>query len=312
MDTPELQNLLCGALAAQDLQGSREARLHARPRQQAPVRGNRHGSALEGDGVVGTGRDTVAAARAAIWAKDQLRSHPLALRIVTAQAGEWTTLQKHGGPETVSIVKGKSLDVEGVADRHGLVALWLRVRVVKGIVGSVGARVGREVNIPGLRRPVKWLLGRLASYLAGRRIPDLNSGLRVVQRRLVQRFDHLLPSGFSYTTSITLAALCSDALVHFHPIDYRARLGRSKIRAFHTFDFLILILRTVVFYNPLKVFLPIGAIFFLIGFAKMICDLFIGNFSDTVVMGILGAVIIWSVGLLADQISRPSLGMRTQ
>lgn len=150
----------------------------------------------------------------------------------------------------------------------------------------------------------------MAEYLAGTRIPDLNSGLRVVRKDLVERFAHLLPSGFSFTTSITLAALCNDRLVHYHPIEYGTRLGTSKIRPFHAFEFLMLILRTVVFFNPLKVFLPLGAVLFLIGFAKLVWDLFIGDFSDTVVMGFLGAVIVWSVGLLSDQISRIGLGSR--
>lgn len=174
----------------------------------------------------------------------------------------------------------------------------------------VGARSAGDVRIPAVRRPAKWILARLASYLAGTRIPDLNSGLRVVRRDLVERFAHLLPSGFSFTTSITLAALCNDRLVHYHPIEYRARLGNSKIRPIHAFEFLLLILRTVVFFNPLKVFLPVGAVLFLIGFAKLVWDLFIGDFSDTVVMGFLGAVIVWCVGLLSDQISRTGLGPR--
>jgi glycosyltransferase involved in cell wall biosynthesis len=174
----------------------------------------------------------------------------------------------------------------------------------------VGARVGSQANVPALRRPAKWLLARLAGYLAGQQIPDLNSGMRVVRRRLVERFDHLLPSGFSFTTSITLAALCSDALVHYHPIAYHPRLGESKVRATHAFDFLLLILRTVVFFNPLKVFLPLGAILFMVGFGKFLWDLFIGDFSDTVVMGFLGAVIVWCVGLLSDQIARVALGPR--
>lgn len=174
----------------------------------------------------------------------------------------------------------------------------------------VGARRGADVNIPMVRRPPKWILGRLASYLSGQAIPDLNSGLRVVHRGLVERFEHLLPSGFSFTTTITLAALCNDALVHYHPIDYRVRVGASKIRPFHAFEFLMLILRTVVFFNPLKVFLPIGAVLFLVGFAKFIWDLFVGNFSETVVMGFLGAVIVWCVGLLSDQIARVGMGPR--
>ncbi len=174
----------------------------------------------------------------------------------------------------------------------------------------VGARTG--ANVPAARRPAKWFLGRLASYLAGQDIPDLNSGLRVVRRRVVERFEHLLPSGFSFTTTITLAVLVNDGLVRWHPIDYRPRLGASKIRPFHAFDFLMLILRTVVFFNPLKVFLPAGAVLFLIGFAKFVWDLFVGNFSETVVMGFLGAVVVWCVGLLSDQIARTGLGPRAR
>lgn len=176
----------------------------------------------------------------------------------------------------------------------------------------VGARTGASVHVPAARRPAKWFLGRLASYLAGQDIPDLNSGLRVVRRSVVERYEHLLPSGFSFTTTITLAVLVNDGLVHWHPIDYRPRLGASKIRPFHAFDFLMLILRTVVFFNPLKVFLPVGAVLFLIGFAKFVWDLFVGNFSETVVMGFLGAVVVWCVGLLSDQIARTGLGPRVR
>lgn len=174
----------------------------------------------------------------------------------------------------------------------------------------VGARVGADVHIPALRKPAKWFLNRLAGYLAGERIPDLNSGLRVVDRGLVERFEHLLPSGFSFTTTLSLAALATDTLINYHPIDYRPRLGDSKIKPFHVFEFLMLILRTVVFFNPLKVFLPLGGILFLVGFGKFVWDLFIGDFSDTVVMGFLGAIIIWCMGLLSDQISRVALGNR--
>lgn len=175
----------------------------------------------------------------------------------------------------------------------------------------VGARTGDDVHVPTVRRPAKWFLGKLASYLAGRSIPDLNSGLRVIRRDLVERYEHLLPSGFSFTTTITLAALCNEGLVHYHPIDYRVRVGASKIRPGHAFDFLMLILRTVVYFNPLKVFLPAGAVLFLIGFGKFLWDLFmVGDFSDTVVMGFLGAVLVWSVGLLSDQIARTGLAPR--
>ena len=172
---------------------------------------------------------------------------------------------------------------------------------------AVGARIGEHVAIPLARRPAKWFLGRLASYLAGRDIPDLNSGLRVMRKPLVKRFEHLLPSGFSFTTTITLASLCSGSLVRYSPIDYHERIGESKIRPTHAVEFLLLILRTIVYFNPLKVFLPAGGVFFVGGFAKFVYDLTLGNFSETALLGFLGAAILWAVGLLSDQISRIAL-----
>jgi glycosyltransferase involved in cell wall biosynthesis len=170
----------------------------------------------------------------------------------------------------------------------------------------VGARIGESVAIPLARRPAKWFLGVLASYLAGRKIPDLNSGLRAMRKELVLRFEHLLPAGFSFTTTITLASLCSGALVKYLPIDYHARIGESKIRPGHAFDFLVLIVRTIVYFNPLKVFLPLGGVFFAGGLAKFVYDLFLGNFSETALLGFVGAAILWAVGLLSDQIARVS------
>ncbi|MCI0530952.1 MAG: glycosyltransferase family 2 protein [candidate division Zixibacteria bacterium] len=171
----------------------------------------------------------------------------------------------------------------------------------------VGARIGKNVAIPTIRQPAKWFLGRLASYLAGRNIPDLNSGLRVMRKPLIMRFKHLLPPGFSFTTTITLAALCSGALVKYTPIDYFARIGKSKIRAHHAVEFLLLIIRTIIYFNPLKIFLPLGGFFFLGGLLKFSYDLSNGNFSETALFGFLGAAILWAVGLLSDQITKIAL-----
>jgi glycosyltransferase involved in cell wall biosynthesis len=171
----------------------------------------------------------------------------------------------------------------------------------------VGARTGKHVEEPMMRRPAKWFLRVLAGYLAGRHIPDLNSGLRVMKKDLVRRFAHLLPSGFSFTTTITLAALCSSSLVKYSPIDYRARIGESKIRPVHAFDFALLIVRTIVYFNPLKIFLPLGAVFILGGFIKFVYDLFIGNLSETALLGFITGALLWAVGLLSDQISKLAL-----
>lgn len=176
----------------------------------------------------------------------------------------------------------------------------------------VGARIGENVAIPLVRRPAKWVLGRLASYMAGQEIPDLNSGLRVMKKSLVEKFEHLLPSGFSFTTTITLALLCSDYSVHYHAIEYHKRVGQSKIRPGHAYQFLMLILRTIVYFNPLRFFLPLGAVFFAAGVAKFGYDITKMNLSESAVMGVLAGVIIWCVGLLADQISRMALFLKSK
>jgi glycosyltransferase involved in cell wall biosynthesis len=168
----------------------------------------------------------------------------------------------------------------------------------------VGARTTENVHIPFFRRPAKWALTKIASYLCGKRIPDLNSGLRVFRRSDFARFIRIIPNGFSFTTTITMSFLCNGLSVDFVPVDYHKRIGVSKIRPGHAIDFLVIILRVIVLFHPLKVFLPAGAAVFAVGLAKFIYDLFIGNLSETAVLGILGAVIIWSVGLLADQNSR--------
>jgi glycosyltransferase involved in cell wall biosynthesis len=171
----------------------------------------------------------------------------------------------------------------------------------------VGARTGANVQHSKMRAPAKWFLRKLGSFLSGTEIPDLNSGLRVLRRHHVKAYARILPSGFSFTTTITLALLCTERSVLFVPVDYRIRKGTSKIRPKHAYLFLILILRVIVLFNPLKVFLPLGAFCFVTGLAKFIYDITLENLSETAIMGFIAALIIWAVGLLADQNSRFNL-----
>jgi glycosyltransferase involved in cell wall biosynthesis len=168
----------------------------------------------------------------------------------------------------------------------------------------VGARTTANRSIPLARRPAKWFLTRLASYLAERELPDLNSGLRLIRRDLVEAYRHLLPAGFSFTTTITLAATCDDHEVAYVPIDYHARAGKSKIRPGHAFDFLLLVLRIIVFFNPLRVFIPIGALMAAVGLIKFAYDMTLQNVSESALLGLLGALVVWAIGLLADQNAR--------
>jgi glycosyltransferase involved in cell wall biosynthesis len=173
----------------------------------------------------------------------------------------------------------------------------------------VGARIGEHVSIPIQRQPAKKALTWLASYLAGRKIPDLNSGLRLMRKDFVRRYEHLLPQGFSFTSTITLSGAVNDHAVEYIPIDYHARLGKSKIRPRHAYDFTILILRTIVYFNPLKVFLPLGAYVAAAGLAKLGYDVWKDNLSESAVLALLGAMLIWAVGLLADQNARIALNL---
>ncbi len=193
------------------------------------------------------------------------------------------------------------IDADGSYAPEALPGLYARLAHADMVVGT------RRLSADGVtwpRRPGKWLLNRFASYLTGRRIPDLNSGQRVMTRDALLRYLHLMPAGFSFTSTITLALISNGYRVVFQPIDYAIRAGRSKMRAAHFASFMLLVVRAVVLFNPLKVFLPLGAFLFLVGVAKLVQDIILWNLSETAVMAFLSALVIWAVGLLADMISR--------
>jgi glycosyltransferase involved in cell wall biosynthesis len=168
----------------------------------------------------------------------------------------------------------------------------------------IGARKLTSSGVAWIRRPGKWMLNRFASFLVGREIPDLNSGQRVMKRAAVLRYMHLCPNGFSFTSTITMAMMANGHAVRFEPIDYARRAGTSKIRPSHFGAFMLLVVRAIVLFNPLKVFLPLGALLFLAGTAKLVQDVIRWNLSETAVMAFLAAIVVWAVGLLADMISR--------
>jgi len=193
------------------------------------------------------------------------------------------------------------MDADATYEPDALPRLYARL---DGASMVVGTRWLRSEGVSWIRRLPKWLLNRFASYLVGRHIPDLNSGQRIMRRDLLLRYMHLCPSGFSFTSTITLALLANGYNVIYEPIEYLKRTGKSKIRASHFASFVLLVVRAMVLFNPLKVFLPLGAFVFLVGLAKLVEDIYLWNLSETAVMAFLSAMTIWAVGLLADMISR--------
>jgi len=174
----------------------------------------------------------------------------------------------------------------------------------------VGSRTGLDVHVPFVRRPAKAVLRRLASFLAGTPIPDLNSGLRAIRRDLVLMYRPILPSGFSFTTTITLAALTNDHRVDYVPINYAKREGLSKIRPIRdTLAFTALILRTVMYFNPLKVFVPIAVLIGLGLGVSLYYDCFVSspvNLSDKTTILFFAFIQLLAVGTLADLVEKRS------
>ncbi len=199
--------------------------------------------------------------------------------------------------------------VIGIADADGtypverLAALFREMGSTYDMV--VGARTGASVAIPPLRRPAKRALNLLANLLTGQKIPDLNSGLRVFRRAVAEKYLHFLPAGFSFTSTITLAMLNDDYLVKFVPIDYYPRAGKSKIRALRdTSGFLLLILRVTMYFNPLRIFLPVSGLLLLATAAAVLVDLHsAAGLSDKTVVLSLATGMVFLVGLLADAVA---------
>jgi len=188
----------------------------------------------------------------------------------------------------------------------------------------VGARVGQTVHIPLSRRPAKWMLGKLAEYSTGCRIPDLNSGLRAFRRELVQCYLSILSERFSFTTTITVAMLCDNYRVVYVPVDYHKRSGKSKIVPWDFVGFVTLVLRLSMLFNPLKMLLPAAMACFLVGGVKLIADIVLAvlhakpltifilatpMISTTSVILMLSGLQILLIGMISDGLVR-KIGQR--
>lgn len=163
---------------------------------------------------------------------------------------------------------------------------------------------------PLLRRPAKAALNAFASYLAASPIPDLNSGLRVFRRADWRRHAHLMPEGFSFTSTITMALLTEGRVVLYVPIRCRARHGHSKIRPLRdTAGFFLLVCRMALMFRPLRVFGPASAVLAAGGLSLLFARLFMAHtvgVATTIVL-LVAAMQLFGLGLLAELINRRSV-----
>jgi len=170
----------------------------------------------------------------------------------------------------------------------------------------IGARTGKKVQVPLLRRPAKLMLKILARIVTGISIPDLNSGLRVFKKDMAMKFWNLYPQGFSFTTTLTIAALVNYYNVKFTPINYYKRKGKSSINPIKDFlNFNFLIFRVAMYFAPLKFFSPASTILFLVGVIKGIIDVSnTGKIGIFVAIAVLFSIQIFFFGLLADLVNK--------
>jgi glycosyltransferase involved in cell wall biosynthesis len=193
------------------------------------------------------------------------------------------------------------IDGDGQHKPQDAVRLVSRLGLYDLVIGARSA--GTQAT--STRRYGNSLLNWLAGYLTDRDIPDLTSGFRAARREHLREFIHLLPNGFSTPTTTTLAFIKAGYNVAFEPVEARQRAGQSKIRlARDGTKFLMIILRIVTIFSPLRIFLPISLAAFIVGAGYAGWTIYSqSHVTNTSVLLIILAVIVFLVGLVSEQIS---------
>ncbi|MGZ4800477.1 MAG: glycosyltransferase family 2 protein [Acidimicrobiia bacterium] len=186
------------------------------------------------------------------------------------------------------------------------------VKELDGYDQVVGARTSEQGTVKFARVPAKWLIRKLASYLVETNIPDLNSGLRAFRADVGRQYLNQLPAGFSCVTTLTMCFLGNGYSVKYVPIEYSERAGKSKFHWWKdTRRYITQVVRMVLSYNPLKVFLPLAFLLLGIGAVKLGYDAIQYDLrvtTNTLLM-LFAAFQLLAIGLLADlfvRLSKPS------
>jgi glycosyltransferase involved in cell wall biosynthesis len=175
------------------------------------------------------------------------------------------------------------------------------VSIVSEIQGDehmiVGARIHQKN--PLIRRPGKWILSLIANYLVDTKIPDLNSGMRMVRKDTFRKFEHLYPDGFSISTTITLSLLKSKIPVRYVPIEIEHRVGKSSVSPKDAFR----IFRIVTLFSPLRVFMPLSVVTLTLALISLGSDIILRNLTDTTVVLFLSTLMMFSFAITLDHVA---------
>lgn len=167
----------------------------------------------------------------------------------------------------------------------------------------VGARRGEAGRFRVLRMLTKGFIKKLAEYVTGRRIPDLNSGMRAFKKDIAVKFLGLLPDGHSWVSTQTIAFLSNKYDIKYIPIDYHGREGGKS--SFHpiadTASFFLLVFRTVMYFNPLKVFFPIASVIIVGGLVRTVYDAkILRHIKESDIIILMVGMFILIIGFIAD------------
>ncbi len=181
----------------------------------------------------------------------------------------------------------------------------LLYKIEEGYDLVVGARQGGDGQASLARWGANSIYNLFASWMVGHTIPDLTSGMRAARREKFLSFLYLLPNGFSYPTTSTMAFYRAGYSVAFVPIDCQQRVGKSHIRLWRDGTrFLLIIFKIGTLYSPLKLFFPIAAAIFLAGLSYYGYTYFsMGRFTNMSLLLFVSSVIVFLIGLISEQIS---------
>ena len=215
------------------------------------------------------------------------------------------------GASIKSGIKSSKFDFIAITDADGTypnekIPEFYKTMIKNDYDMIIGSRTGPNVNIPIVRKPAKWFIGKLANYIVSQKIPDINSGLRIFKKETFYKFLSIIPNGFSLTTTLTLGMISGGYIVEFREINYFKRSGKSKIRPVHdTINFIKLILRIGLYFSPIKIFMPLSTFLFILSLSVAIYSKYIlGQLADlSSIIIIMTSFQLAVIALLADLIN---------
>jgi glycosyltransferase involved in cell wall biosynthesis len=194
------------------------------------------------------------------------------------------------------------LDSDGQHDPKYLDTLIGMLNAYDMVIGERTADSFQVKNRQGGKRIIRMV----GEHLVEQKLPDYNSGFRGFDRALISEMLHIMPNGFSFSTTSTLAFLKEGYTIGTFPIVVEERVGRSSNVKFlkDGSKTLLLLLRIIMIFNPLKIFFPASALIFFMGTAWGVAGYFLaGRFPNTASLLVIMGMFIFFFGLLADQIS---------